>query len=221
MNNLCYFLNEVDFIILYDNLISQESLQLLSDKYKIKDSNLLKKIKKCCKTNNAFSLLTIDNDLISFTFKKTKIYNIYKLENIISNKSNFCGITPNNKIIFWGNIPKINTLYYSIDKNICEICPLFNGFLIYNHPNIYLWEDLNITKIKNVEWMINIHNKFQLFKKYKEIYCIDGDVDKKYICNMLTNNETLNLVKSLIINKLVTDKNRLIQIVEHCIKNIK
>jgi hypothetical protein len=221
MNTRQIFLNEVDTIILYDNLLSQESLQLLSYKYNVRDTNLLKKIKKCCQTDYAFSLLTIDNDLISFTFRKNKIYKtIHKLENIFSNKRNFCGITTDNKIIFWGNIPKINTFYYSIDKNKCEIYSLTNGFLIYNYPNVYLWKNSNsnISKIfKNVEWLIDVYGKFQLFKKYEEIYCIE-DIDKKYICNMSTNNQKLNLVKSLIINKLINDKSRLIQILEYCIK---
>lgn len=217
MNEIHILKNEEDTIILHNNVLSDESINLINNKYKI--NNFTKLIKQYCCTNDSFALLTENNEVISFG--KVKIFKILnKLEKIVSNHHNFCGITLDDKIIFWGNTSKKITLPYKINKNLCEIHPLSNGFLIYDTPNIYLYGNSSMTKIiKNVEWLVDLNGKVKVFKKHNEINCIEKDINKKHIINTSTTNSQLNLLKSLIINNLINNKNRLLEILDHCIKN--
>lgn len=203
-----------------NNNLTEDTIQYIQNNYNLFDENLFKQIKQICSTNDSISLLTIDGNLI--TFGNNNFYTEHKILNIfikiLSNESSFCGITTDSRVIFWGDNNKKKILKYKVDKNNNEIFPLSNGFLIFTFNNIYLWNSNNITKIvKDVDHLINLHN-IKLFKHNNNIYYIkNNDANNIYNFDTKTPNEKLNYIRTLIIDKLINDKNRLFDIISLCI----
>lgn len=203
-----------------NNNLTEDTIQYIQNNYNLFDENLFKQIKQICSTNDSISLLTIDGNLI--TFGNNNFYTDHKILNtfikIISNESLFCGITTDSRIIFWGDNNKKKILKYKVDKNNNEIFALSNGFLIFTFNNIYLWNLNNVTKIiKDVSHLINLPN-IKIFKHDNNIYYIrNDDANNIHNFDIKTSDEQLNYIRTLIVDKLVNDKNRLFNIISSCI----
>ena len=212
LNN--YYENLEDKLQLNNEFLSNDTIQILREKYDIKKSFLLQPIQQICSTDNIFSLLMKNGSVVVFG---KQLLSLNKISKIFSNKSFFCGITNDNKLSFWGQNFKRQLITDLKMKDDFVVSTVPNAFVIHNSQFLCLIK--NNDEIDVMEYLNCFSSLFKLkiAKNNKKIvYFKKGNNSIRELISDTTK-ETISSIKFSIIDKFCNNKMRLIKIIQKCV----